>query len=87
MDPSLTASRARIQASEEPLGQSRWAGGTLRDSGRRLEGMGVGRQSRRAEDVPTLHLICPGSVGMVGQCLREGRLQMGVARQTDSSWT
>lgn len=30
-----------------------------------------------------LRLICPGSVGMVGQCLRKGRLQMGVARQTD----
>lgn len=40
MDPSLTASGARIQASEEPLGQNCWASGTLWDSGRRLEGIG-----------------------------------------------
>lgn len=46
--PSLTASRARIQASEEPLGPSGWASGTLWGRGRRMEGKGVGRQSKRA---------------------------------------
>lgn len=46
--PSLTASRARIQASEEPLGPSGWASGTLWGRGRRMEGKGDGRQSKRA---------------------------------------
>lgn len=48
--PSRNATRARIWASEEPLGQSCWASGTLWVNGRRMEGMGVQGQSRRAED-------------------------------------
>lgn len=60
MDPSLTASRAGIQASEEPLGQSCWASGTLWDSGRRMEGMGVQRQSKRAGDATNPPSDMPG---------------------------
>lgn len=87
MDPSLTASRARIQASEEPLGK---VAGPVALYGTVVEGWSGGESEGKAGGQRTLQplrLICPGSVGMVGQCLRKGRLQMGVAGQTDSSWT
>lgn len=91
MGPSLTASRARIQASEEPLGQSRWAGGTLWDSGRGLEGRGVQRQSKRAEDAPTPPSDMPGQCGHGWTVPEKGEAPDGSSktdRQTDdSSWT
>lgn len=80
--PSLTASRARIQASEEPLGERCWTSGSgaLWDSGRRMEGMGVRGQSRRAEDATTPSPAVSRQQAWLE--VPESRFQMGVEGQT-----
>lgn len=59
--PSLNATRARIRASEEPLGQSCWASGTLWVNVEEWRARGSKGKAGGLRMLHTLPLICLGS--------------------------